>query len=215
MIKNLKNKVLKRKRVLHKNINFLLNKFGIDTKILSLETKIPLPTLFRIKKENNNPTLSTLEPIAEFFRIELNDLLYEDIASDEYQNKRKIGVIQYVPVMKLSEAKTWPIDYKTKTYIGTVGNLNKGSFGIEIDTDSLVPIFYRGSVVVIDPAIQPKDMDYIFCLIENDPVPLFRQYFTEGSHHFLKPLNLTYGEMVNTNKFKAVGVIVKSIENYR
>jgi SOS-response transcriptional repressor LexA len=215
MIRMIENQDKKKKRMLHKNLAFLLTSFGIDAKTLSIKTKIPLPTIFRIKREDNNPTISTLEPIAEFFRVDLNELLYEDIASNEYQNKKKVGVIQYVSVIKLSEVKIWPMDFKAKLYMGTVGNLNTGAFAVEIDTDSLVPVFYKNSIVVIDPAVQPKDLDYIFCLIGNNVIPLFRQYFSEGSNHFLKPINPTYGKMISIKKFKTIGVVVKSIEHYR
>ncbi len=215
MIKAIKDRFKRKKRFLHRNLDFLLSKFKVDTKTLSLETGIPLPTIFRIKREDNNPTLSTIEPIADFFRVDLHDLLYEDISSDEYQNKKKMGEIQYIPVMKLGEIKAWPINFNAKLYVGTVGNLSNKSFGIEIDTDSLNPIFYKSSIVIIDPTVDAKDMDYIFCTIGNDKIPLFRQYFAEGNNYFLKPINPHYGEMAPIKKFCTIGVVISSIENYR
>lgn len=214
MIKAVKNR-FKKKRFLHQNIAFLLKKFNIDTKILASETGIPLPTLFRIKREDNNPTLGTVEPIADYFRVDLHDLLYEDIATSEYQCKMKMGEIQYIPVMKLGKVKIWPIHFDAHLHIGTTGNLSKNSFGIETDTDSLNPVFYKNTIAIIDPEVTPKDMDYIFCTIGNDKAPIFRQYFSEGSQSFLKPINPNYGEMIAVKKFNTIGVVIKSIENYR
>ncbi len=215
MIKIIKDRFKRKKRFLDQNLNFLLKKFDIDSRTLSLETGIPLPTIFRIKRADNNPTLSTVEPIAEFFRVDMHALLYEDISSDEYQNKRKMGDIQYIPIMKLGDIKIWPISFEAKLYIGTVGNLSNKSFGIEIDTDSLNPIFYKNSFVIIDPAVEAKDMDYIFCTIGSDNIPVFRQYFSEGKSCFLKPINPNYGEMAPIKKFSTLGVVVSSIERYR
>lgn len=89
MLNKVKEKLAKRKRHLHTNLNYLLSRDSLDIPSLSAETGVPIATIFRMKKEDNNPTLSSLEPISEFFRIELNDLLYEDITGPVAKNKIK------------------------------------------------------------------------------------------------------------------------------
>ena len=215
MLENIKKRLFKKERYLHKNIEFLLSNFSLDIKSLSAETGVPIATIFRMKKIDNNPTISSIEPIADFFRIPLNELLYEDLASDAYQNKQNIGKIHYLPIINLDDIKKWPFVLNSKTYLGTVGNLNKNSFGIKLNTSSMAPIFYKNSVLVVDREIKPMDNDYVFCLIADDKIPVLRQVFIDGDNYFFKPINPNYGEMLNAKKFKIIGIIVKSIENHR
>src|SRR5579871_3410447 len=124
MLNKIKEKTAKRKRYLHANLSYLLSRDSLDIPSLSAETGVPIATIFRMKKEDNNPTLSSLEPISEFFRIELHDFLYEDITSDEYQKKKMIGDVQYIPVINLADIKKWPAEFNEKIYIGTNGELS-------------------------------------------------------------------------------------------
>ena len=106
MLESLKDRFRKKKRWLHANIAHLLSKTSLDVNSLSIETGVPVATIFRMKKEDNNPTLSSLEPIADFFEIDLNDFLYEDITSEEYRAKHPSKTkIKYVPVITLTELK--------------------------------------------------------------------------------------------------------------
>ena len=215
MLDVLKSPFKKRQRILHKNIEFLLNKNNLDIKSLSAAADIPMATIVRMKKEENNPTISTLEPIADFFRIEIDDLLYQDLSCEQYQNKQKVGNVRYISVINLDEIREWPLHFDTKVIIGTVGDLNEGSFGISVDSDSLMPVFFKNSILIVDPGVKPKDSDYVFCMIKKNSVPVLRQIFIDGSNYFVKPINPNYGGMTSTKKIDVIGVVIKSIENYR
>lgn len=215
MLQKLKDKFKKRKRHLHTNIAYLFDKYSLDIPSLSIETGVPTATIFRMKKEDNNPTLSSLEPISEFFKIELNDLLYEDITSEEYQMKTMVGKMQYIPVLNSADFKEWPTFFNAKIYIGTNGSLSTNSFGIALDTNSMSPVFYENTIVVVDPEVSEKDSDYVFCQLGNDSVPVIRQLFIDGKNYFFKPINPNYGEMSCVKKYNIIGIIVKSIESYR
>ncbi len=206
---------ISKERFINKNLEFLLSKLSLDIKSLSLETGIPIATIFRMKKDNNNPTLSSLEPLSEFFRVDLHDLLYEDLSSDEYQNKKKIGKTTYLPVINLEDINAWPIQFDSKLYFGAIGHFGEGSFGIAINTNSMSPVFYQNSIVIIDTEMKPKDTDYVFCLLEKNSVPVLRQLFIDGNVYYFKPVNVYSNEMVCTANYKILGIIVKSIENYR
>jgi|GEM_PF-2409895 len=215
MLNKAKEKLTKRKRHLHSNLNYLLNRDSLDIPSLSAETGVPIATIFRMKKEDNNPTLSSLEPISEFFKIELNDLLYEDITAEKYKKKKLTGCVQYIPVINLADIKKWPVNSNEEIYIDTNGGLSKDSFGIAINTNSMAPIFYENSILIVDPNVTEKDNDYLFCQLGNDSVPVIRQLFIDGTSYFFKPINPNYGEMACIKKFKIIGIIIKAIEHYR
>ena len=53
----------------------LLYKHNITPTDLSSQTNVPEVTIMRLlKNKNSNPTLSTLLPIAKYFKITINDL---------------------------------------------------------------------------------------------------------------------------------------------
>ena len=47
--------------------------------------------------------LSSLEPILDFFRIDAQSFLYEDMSSPEYQQKKQLGAFVPVPIYSLQE----------------------------------------------------------------------------------------------------------------
>lgn len=216
MLDKLKEKFKNRKRHLHTNIDYLMSCEMLDVPALSERTGVPVATIFRMKRYDNNPTLSSIEPIAEFFGIDLNDLLYEDIQSDEYQAKNlSEETIKYIPVIELANVKKWPMNINAKVYVGTAGNIDDKSVGLKIDTSSFVPVFYEGTIVIVDPKVEARDGDYVLCEINKEDVPVLRQVFIDGKKFFFKPINPNYGSLEQIIDFKVLGVVVRSIENYR
>lgn len=216
MLNKLKERFKNKKRYLHTNIEYLLHREMIDVPELSNQTGVPVATIFRMKRYDNNPTLSSIEPIAEFFDIDLHELLYKDIASNEYQakNTHEEGT-KYIPVIELASVKKWPTNMNAKVYIGMTGDIGEKSFGLKIDTTSFMPVFYDGTIAIVDPLIEPRDSDYVLCDINKENKPVLRQLFIDGKKHFFKPINPNYGDLEHIKEFKILGVIVKSIENYR
>ena len=169
----------------------------------------------RLKKPQNNPTVSSVEPIADFFRVELHEFLYQDLSSEEYQSKQGLGPVKHVPVIHMGELKTWPLQFDRKLFAFASGNLHEGAFGIKIDATSLEPVFLKNSILIVDPQLSAKDSDYVLVTVDDDTTPVIRQVFIDGKNHFFKPLNPNYGDMTCAKKFKILGIVVKSIENFR
>lgn len=209
--------LLKRKKkpsCLGKNIEYLLKLHNIDIKNLAIQTGVPAATIARMRQKNSNPTISTLEPLLDFFRVDIDDLLYKDISHPEYQIKRQTGDLVYIPVIEMANVK----DVKSSkiiTFIGAAGITNKQVFGVPIMTNTLAPAFQNNSIVIIDPVLSPKESDYVLCCLDEDPIPVFRQVFMDGSQYFFKPINPGFGEIKFHQRFDVIGVVIKSIGSYR
>lgn len=216
MLNILKDRFKRKKRYLGSNINFLLTRDSLDVATLSLHTGVPVATIFRMKKHENNPTLSSLEPIAEYFDIDLNELLYVDISTDEYRSKNLLSQgVKYIPVFALTEFKKWPNTVVAKIHMGTSGNVSDESFGLKIDTLSFVPVFYEGTVIIVDPSAEAKDGDFVVCILGGEKIPVMRQIFFDGKKAFFKPINPHVSEVNYSKNYKVIGVVVRSIESYR
>ncbi|CAM4376199.1 MAG: putative HTH-type transcriptional regulator [Legionella sp.] len=207
----------KRKLFLSMNLNHLLKEYGIDSKDLSLETGIPTTTISRLRNECSNPTLSSIEPLLNFFRVKFDDLLYEDMSSDKYQERRKMGELIHIAVYSLEELSTGSRNTKLHKFVTTTGITNPNSFGVAINSEVLAPAFQNNSIVILDPDLNPMDGDYVLCKLNDEPntPPVFRQIFIDGNDLYFKPINPGFGDMKHFDEYFILGVVIKSIETYR
>lgn len=177
---------------------------------------VPAATIARMRREGVNPTVASLEPLLDFFRIDMDTLLYKDISCPEYQSRKKSGNLVHVPVSTIEDIRIGlTSNSKISKFVGSAGITSENVFGIEIGTDALAPAFQNKSIVIIDPDISPKEGDYVLCCLDNDKTPVFRQIFIDGSNHYFKPINPGFGEMRHVKNFEIKGVVIKSIESFR
>lgn len=203
----------KKEKKLHENINYLIQQQNIDIETLSAQTGIPEPTLNKIRRNDSNPTVATLEPLADFFRYDIDTLLYEDISNTLFQKKSSAGKFRHIPIIDIKEANKWPIKTKLIKFIGAAGINHDEVFSIEVSGQSMSPVFREGSIVVVDIKIKPKEGDYVLCILE-DNEPVFRQLFMDGKKHFFRPINPNFGDLTLYEEFKIIGVIIKSIFSF-
>ena len=199
------------------NLNYLLSLHSLDIKHLSSETGVPAATIARLRKKGSNPTLSSIEPLLDFFRVDLDSLLYEDMSSQNYQNKKKMGELVPISVYSLEEITNKKSSAKVSEFIGSAGITGKNVYGISINNDALAPAFQANSIIIIDPDLKAAESDYVLCCLGDGETasPVFRQLFIDGSNYYFKPINPGFGEMKHYDTYKILGVIIKSIGSYR
>lgn len=210
-------KKTKKAQFLKTNLTYLLSQHSLDIKNLSLETGVPPATLARLRRDDSNPTISSIEPLLEFFRVDIDTFLYEDMTSPNYQVRKKIGGLIHISVYSLEEIANGRKSAKILKFIGAAGITGENVFGISITGDSLAPAFQSNSIILIDPNLKPVEGDYVLCCLGSGEVdkPVFRQIFMDGSDYYFKPINPGFGEMKHYENNKILGVVIKSIESYR
>ncbi|MGQ3891820.1 LexA family transcriptional regulator [Legionella sp. CNM-4043-24] len=202
---------------LGKNLNYLLTQNALDIKHLSAETGIPTATLARLKRDGTNPTLSSIEPLLDFFRVDINAFLYEDMSDPDWHIRKKMGDMISIPVFSLDEVGKGRGQATVSMFIAAAGISGLNVFGVSINSDRLAPAFQNNSIVIIDPDLKPMESDYVLCILGNRPdaSPVFRQLFMDGDDYYFKPVNPGFGEMKQYEHFQLLGVIIKSIESWR
>lgn len=205
----------KKSQYLSGNINYLLKQHNIDIKNLSAQTGIPAATIARMRKKGSNPTISTIEPLLDFFRVDMDTFLYKDMLDPEYQYKKQCGQFAHIPIVKIEDISNSINTSKVVKFVGAAGITGEKVFGVNITTEALAPAFQNNSIVIIDPDLNPKEGDYVLCRLEKDDKPVFRQIFIDGSKCFFKPINPDFGEIRYCKHFDIIGVVIKSIETYR
>tara|TARA_Y100000588_G_C14244626_1_gene920886 strand:- start:1964 stop:2596 length:633 start_codon:yes stop_codon:yes gene_type:complete len=209
----LKTKNHKKEIYISKNLDYLLKQHQIDIKNLSIATGVPAPSISRLKKEGANPTISTIEPLLEFFKVDMKSFLYDDLSSSVYQKRKLASNFVPVPVYTLEN-----FDKKKSVltkFIGASGIKNANSFGVELNSDSLFPVFQRNSVIILDPDSKPIEGDYVLCRLGEDKSPVFRRVLFDGNTIYFKPINPDFGDLVQPKNYEIIGVVIKSIESFR
>ena len=202
----------KKTSFLNKNIDFLLRKENIDIKNLALVTGVPAPSISRLKRVGANPTISTLEPISSYFDIDIQSLMYSDLSGAKQKVKR--DNMADVPIYRLDDVSLE--EPNVVEYISVSGvNKTHNLFGLQIRSESLKPVFNKGSIVVIDPNINAQEGDYVLCSVSKYDPPLFRQVFFDGKRSVFRSINPQLNDGLVDQDYSIIGVIVKAIEQFR
>lgn len=157
---------------------------------LAREVNLPPPTIHRlITGKSSRPYKSSLEPIADFFSLKVEQLLgEEDLKSKDHASSvypiQTLPLIPWDDLIKIN-SNNQPM-YSKLPFIGQIGN---NAFGTVLNDSSMEPIFSRGSVLIFDPALTPKDRSYVLVRLEGNHGFIFRQLLVDADHQYLKPLN--------------------------
>jgi transcriptional regulator with XRE-family HTH domain len=167
----------------------ILNKLMLEQNLrvseLARRIKLPQPTLQRIAAGTcENPHTSSLQPIADFFSISIDQLKgLEPIP--------KLDKVFKLPVISWTEATYWNKKFTTTTeeYVLADVPVSSVSFALKVFDSAMEPLFPRGTLLIADPDIFPKDRNYIIALSMGANIPIFRQLIINGPDQFLKPLS--------------------------
>lgn len=171
-------------------IGLILNRLMAEKKIRAAELarriNLPQPTIHRIAAGVcEHPHLSSLEPIAKFFTISIDQLKgHEPIFWLDRATK--------VPLLAWEDALNWP-DNKNKMkdneLILTDAAVGKIGFALKIKDASMDPVFPKNTVLIADPEKEIKDRSYVITKIANYSEAIFRQLLIDADDYYLKSLS--------------------------
>ena len=152
----------------------------INSSELARATGLPATTIKRIRNNTQcNPTLSTLEPIANYFSITLNELLGKHKIQPQHGST--------LPLLKWSDDFQLAIHQNDTHTINTELSLPAGSFALPIESDELHP-FSKGGVILIDCTRTPKTFDYVIIKQQGGTEAILKKLIIESNEKYLKSL---------------------------
>lgn len=198
----------------------LMEESNLRASQLSRNTGLAYATITRMMNEPDcNPTLSSLQKIADFFGVSSEQLLGKEPLHKHIHGYRPdVDKWINVPVLTLREAIGWPgepgnIDDHDRPHIKTDLNVSEHVFAVIGEGESLEPRFSEGTVLILDPEREPKNKDYALLLMEGKTLPQFRQLFMDGSDIYARTINPNLAEntpFLLSNKTKILGILIQA-----
>jgi len=194
-------------------IGQILNRLMTEKKIrvaeLARRVNLPQPTVYRIATGAcEHPHLSSLEPIASFFSISVDQLKgHEPISWLDHVSK--------VPLLEWGDALNWLINkdkMSNNEFILTDAAVGKAGFALKIKDASMDPVFPKNTILITDPEKQAKDRSYVIAKLANYSEMIFRQLLIDAGDRYLKPLSPDFDQYKMThlnNDDKILSVVVQ------
>lgn len=198
------------------SLEILTEMHGISEADLCRETKISQATLWRLLNGDTDPRASTLNAIAQYFEISVDQLLGNQPIMKSASGTASQSSQSYLPVFSLAKNtelvkmldKAIPSNWSK--WIDVEPSIKKNCFAVEVAGDSMWPDFIEGTLIIVDPTLNPKHRNYVLCQLNKTNEIVFRQYIEEQDEKFLKPINYAYKTIPLQKKDNILGVIIQS-----
>lgn len=195
----------------------LMAEVRITESELARRTGVGQPVVHRIASgETDNPKVGTLSPIAKYFALSISQLVGDEpLPPNRLPGTFNPGVTgwQQLPLLSWEQALEWPhlTDFSKPTQsISTDLHMSEGSFALTVKDTTMEPRFPEGTVLLVDPGLQPTDRDYAIVHVDGYALPTFKQVLIDGSTTYLKPLNPDFKTIALDKKHKFLGVMVQA-----
>ena len=207
---------------LSSNLKGLMAEIHISESELARRTSIGQPVIHRIASgETDNPKVATLSPIANFFAISISQLIGDEPLPEHRLpgtfNPGVSGWMQ-IPLLTWEQAVEWPDlkDHSKPTQsISTDMTLSAHAYALVVRDTTMEPRFPEGTILVIDPSLEPRDRDYGIVYVEGNKLPTFKQILIDGDATYLKPLNPDFKTVLLDKKHKFLGVMVQARMDFK
>jgi SOS-response transcriptional repressor LexA len=171
-------------------IGKILNQLMAEKKIraaeLARQIGLPQPTIHRIATGAiEHPHLSSLEPIARFFSISVEQLKGHDLIP-------ALDKVSKVPLLTWAQAVDWPLnkdEIDGRELIFTDANVGLNAYALKVNDVSMDPVFPKNTLLIADPDKEFKDRSYVVAKLSSTSDPIFRQLLIDANDYYLKALS--------------------------
>jgi transcriptional regulator with XRE-family HTH domain len=194
----------------------LITSHGLNTSELARLTGVGQPVVYRLlSNETDNPKITTLCAIANYFGISVNQLIGDaplELDAVQTANHKKITIIPW------DKIDSCPKKSKSSDEV-VAHNItpHPGVYGLRMNDDSMEPIFSKGTILIIDRNKELSDGSYAIVKLKNTDEVVLRQVHSDNRNFFLRPLNLgseKYKIRTLTRKDRCYGILIQSIKSY-
>ncbi|MDF1677383.1 MAG: S24 family peptidase [Legionellaceae bacterium] len=184
---------------LQTNLKKLMIRHGnISVSDLAKVTGLPQPTLYQLYTGvTTNPRKKTLEALAHYFSVTINQLTGKDELPQHLPKKLKEQLeLNTAPLLTLEDLYHWPskIDFNHKEEIFLEKKTTHATFAIQMIGASMEPMFPEGCLLIFDAEKAIKNNDcaiifeqaanqFVFKKILSDEHSTYTKFINPASHH--------------------------------
>lgn len=199
---------------LSKTLNVLLFQNNINAKQLAEKVNLSSANIHRLLTgKAKKPLPSTLEPIANFFSLSVEQLIgLEDLPDCSLYNK-----VFEIPLHSWHELSATELSQLKHPHekIAVSSNKNQKCFATKLQCTHMWPLFPEGTVLIFDPDKKVNDGNYVL-VKTHDNMCLFRQIFIGDESMQLFPISPDHRNSSKklNEKDKILGVLVEARQDY-
>lgn len=192
-------------------MNIMLKKLDMSVTELSRQTGVGQPVIHRLTTGISiNPTLSTLRPIAQFFKISLSQLVGDTPLPS--LNQSKYSDLTSIPLLRLNvlgqSLNTDSLD-RCSTVLTNVAISERG-FASILEDSSMEPKFPANTLVIIDPNVPYQNEDYVMVILSGKKQATFKQILLHGDDCLLKSLNSDFPIIHLSPQDRVLGTMIQA-----
>ena len=194
------------------NLNLLMAQSRISASELARNINLPATTIKRIRNQDPvNPTLSSLLPIAQFFKLTLSQLVGDEslplIKGQYYPGANSWGII---PILTWEQAITWEttITQPDLTSIMADHIASENAYALIVDEDHWENLA-KGTNLIINPDRQPIHRDLAIVYKQGQTRASLKQVLFDDDKCYLKPINPNYQTTTYTELHQFLGVVTQ------
>ncbi len=206
---------------LAKTLSKLMKDANIKDPELSRLTGVPVSTLLKLRTiEHTNPTVETLLPIANFFGLNIQQLLgLELIDRPKGSFLPQYRKLKLVPILKIDEIIRWAQDKvsieegPTRQWAETSAEIASSGFALAVK-DSLTSGRYpENALMIFDCSEKVKDKDIVVVQFDNQDYLAIRQIIFDSGDIYFKPFNPELDKIIFDTNYKIFGIMKQVIIN--
>jgi SOS-response transcriptional repressor LexA len=88
------------------------------------------------------------------------------------------------------------------------------AYALRVQGDSMEPVFPNGSIIIVDPAAEPRQGSYVVVRLDEAEQATFKQLVIDGGARYLKPLNPRYPLMEIRESATVCGVVRQMVMDF-
>ncbi len=205
---------------LAKTLKKLLAQHHLNEASLARAVDLPQPTIHRlVTGKTEDPRVSTLNLLADYFAINLEQLLGQALLPDEDLEKNGQTMIKPVPIISW-EAAVAGLEWFHNNTLSTWnewthidGLASEHAFAL-YSRASLESRFPRNALLIFDLELKPQDGDFVLLHYPETEEATLRELLIDGPHKQLRSINKTNEIDTLDSNIKLLGVLVETRFQY-